>query len=295
MPRVGIIGVGAMGSQMWRRLHELDQPTVVTDANAVALDELHREGATTAADAAELAKQCDVVLLSLPTSAEVEEVALGEGGIASSAAPGALVVDLTSGVPSASRRVAEALAASKVRYIDVGVSGGVGGARAGTLKAMAGGDPHDIEDARFVLALLSSKLWHCGPVGSGHLVKTLLNQSNQAKLMVELEALMVASKAGLDPKLVAEVLDLAVWNMWLFGPDGRQDAGFALSLACKDFDIALRVAAEERVAVPVAAVAQQVLRLASGAAGPDADLVDAVAVWERVAGTQLDSTQEASS
>jgi 3-hydroxyisobutyrate dehydrogenase-like beta-hydroxyacid dehydrogenase len=113
--------------------------------------------------------------------------------------------------------------------------------------------------------------------------------------MVELEALMVASKAGLDPKLVADVLDLPVWNMWLFGADGRQNAGFTLSLACKDFDIALRVAAEERVAVPVAAVAQQVLRLASGAAGPDADLVDAVAVWERIAGTQLGTTQGESS
>jgi 3-hydroxyisobutyrate dehydrogenase-like beta-hydroxyacid dehydrogenase len=80
--------------------------------------------------------------------------------------------------------------------------------------------------------------------------------------------------------------------MWLFGPDGRQNAGFSLALACKDFDIALRVAAEQRVGVPIASVAQQVLRLASGAAGPAADLVDAVAVWERIAGTQLGLTRE---
>jgi 3-hydroxyisobutyrate dehydrogenase len=287
MRQVGMIGTGAMGSQMWRRLHEAGHTAVVTDANTAATEALRREGATVAPDVAQLAKQCDVILLSLPTSAEVDAVALGDGGIASAAAPGTLVVDLTSGVPSASREIAAALARANVRYVDVGVSGGVAGARAGSLKAMAGGDPHDVEAARPVLAQLTSKLWHCGPVGSGHLVKTLLNQSNQAKLMVELEALMVASKAGLDPTLVADVLDLPVWRMWLLGDDGRQKAGFTLSLACKDFDIALRVAAEERVAVPVAAVAQQVLRLASGAAGPDADLVDAVAVWERIAGTRL--------
>jgi 3-hydroxyisobutyrate dehydrogenase len=173
------------------------------------------------------------------------------------------------------------------------VSGGVGGARAGTLKAMAGGDAGDVDDAGAVLDLISAKVWHCGPVGSGHLVKTLLNQSNQAKLMVELEALLVAARAGLDVEQVADVLDLPVWSHWLFGPEGRQPVGFALALACKDFDIALGVAAEEHVAVPVAASAQQVLRLAWGAAGADADLIDAVRVWERIAGTEIAPHAEA--
>jgi 3-hydroxyisobutyrate dehydrogenase len=285
--RVGIIGVGRMGSQIWRRLDEQGLCAAVTDVDPRSLDVLRDEGAPSATNGAELAADCDVLLLSLPTSTEVEDVALGTSGIASTAAVGTLVVDLTSGVPSASRRIAESLSHAGLRYVDVGVSGGVAGARAGTLKAMAGGDARDVDDARPVLDLVTSRLWHCGPVGAGHLVKTLLNQSNQAKLMVELEALLVAAHAGLDPELVADVLDLPVWSHWLFGPEGRQSVGFALALACKDFDIALRVAAEERVAIPLAATAQQVLRLASGAAGPDADLIDAVEVWERIAGTQI--------
>ena len=99
---------------------------------------------------------------------------------------------------------------------------------------------------------------------------------------------MVAAKAGLDAELVADVLDLPVWSSWLFGSTARAPIGFALALACKDFDIALRVAAEEGVAVPLAAVAQQVARLALGHAGPDADLIDTVAVWERAAGARIE-------
>jgi 3-hydroxyisobutyrate dehydrogenase-like beta-hydroxyacid dehydrogenase len=294
MTRVGIIGVGRMGSQIWRRLQEQGLSAAVTDVDRRSVDALRDEGADVASDTAALAAGCEVLLLSLPTSTEVEEVALGASGLASTAAPGTLVVDLTSGVPSSSRRIAEQLARSQIRYVDVGVSGGVGGARAGTLKAMAGGDARDVGDASAVLDLITSKLWHCGPVGSGHLVKTLLNQSNQAKLMIELEALLVAARAGLDVEQVADVLELPVWSHWLFGPEGRQPVGFALALACKDFDIALRVAAEERVAVPLAATAQHVLRLAWGAAGPDADLIDTVRVWEGIAGTRIAPREEGS-
>jgi 3-hydroxyisobutyrate dehydrogenase-like beta-hydroxyacid dehydrogenase len=152
---------------------------------------------------------------------------------------------------------------------------------------MVGGSDADVLRGRQVLDELASRVWHCGPVGSGHTVKTLLNQANQAKLMVELEALLVAARCGIDPNLAADVLDLSVWNHWLLGPEGRQPFGFALALVCKDFDIALRVAAEAGVAVPLAAVAQQMARLALGAVPEGADLIDEVAVWERSAGVAL--------
>ena len=276
-----IIGVGQMGAAMWRRLREQGIDAVVVDANAAATAGLAAEGARTAADPATACATAGTVVLSLPTSVEVETVALGPRGIIEGAAPGTLILDLTSGVPSMSRRIGHALVASGMRYLDIGVSGGVGGARAGALKAMAGGSADDLAAARAVLDLLAARVWHCGPVGAGHLVKTLLNQSNQAKLMVELEALTVATKAGLDPRLVGEVLDTTVWNHWLFGAMGRQTVGFALALACKDLDIALRVAAEEGVSAPVSAAAQQALRLASSIAGPGSDLIDSVGVWEK--------------
>ena len=125
-------------------------------------------------------------------------------------------------------------------------------------------------------------------------MKTLLNQSNQTKLMVELEALMVAAKAGLDPELVADVLELPVWALWLFGSAAREPIGFSLALACKDFDIALGVAAEEGVGVPLAAaLAQQLSRITLGEAGPDADLIDSVTVREHAAGTRIERREGA--
>jgi len=196
-------------------------------------------------------------------------------------------MDLTSGLPSASRRIAAALAGREIRYIDAGVSGGVDGARAGRLKVMVGGAEADVQSGRRVLDELASRVWHCGPVGSGHTIKTLLNLANQAKLMIELEALLVAAHSGIDPHLAGDVLDLAVWNQWVLGPEGRKPFGFALALVCKDFDIALRVAAEEGVAVPLGAAAEQAARMALAVAPEGADLIDEVAVWERLAGVTL--------
>jgi 3-hydroxyisobutyrate dehydrogenase len=293
MGELGIVGVGSMGAQMWHRLRERSCDAVVMDVAPSAVQALVTEGATAAADVADLASRCDTILLSLPTSADVRAVATGPRGIADGARPGTLVVDMTSGAPSASRAIAQDLATTGVRYVDCGVSGGIGGARAGTLKAMVGGDVADVRDAGPALDLLCGRVWHCGPVGAGHLVKTLLNQSNQTKLMVELEALTVAAKAGLDAELVADVLELPVWAHWLFGPAAREPIGFSLALACKDYDIALGVAAEEGVGVPLAALAQQLARITLGEAGPRADLIDSVAVRERAAGTRIERPEGA--
>jgi 3-hydroxyisobutyrate dehydrogenase len=282
--RVGLVGTGKMGAAIWLRLHDRGIDATVLDARLEATAPLAEHGAVVAADLATLAADVDVVLLSLPTSTEVEAVA---GGLAGAVPPGTLVVDLTSGLPSASRRIAAALADHGVRYIDAGVSGGVDGARAGKLKVMVGGAGSDVDDGRALLDELASRVWHCGPVGSGHTIKTLLNLANQAKLMIELEALLVAARSGIDPRLAGDVLDLAVWNQWLLGPEGRRPFGFALALVCKDFDIALRVAAEEGVAAPLGAAAQQAARMALAVAPEGADLIDEVAVWERLSGVTL--------
>jgi 3-hydroxyisobutyrate dehydrogenase len=276
-----------MGTAMWLRLHDRGVDPLVYDNRAEAMAPLAQHGAVTAADPAGLAAEVKTVLLSLPTSAEVEQVAVGPGGLIGAARPGTLVVDLTSGLPAASRQIAGMLNDHSIRYVDAGVSGGVDGARAGALKVMVGGAEDDVNTARGVLDELASRVWHCGPVGSGHTVKTLLNQANQGKLMVELEALLVAARSGIDPHLAADVLDLTVWNHWLLGPDGRRPFGFALALVCKDFDIALRVANESGVPVPLAAAAQQAARLVLRSAPEGADLIDGVAVQEGWAGVAL--------
>ena len=115
-------------------------------------------------------------------------------------------------------RLAETLAERGAEYLDAGVSGGVAGAEAGTLKVMAGGDVATFERARPVLDLLGTRVWHCGAAGTGHAMKTVLNLAAQTKLMAEIESLTLGVKAGLDAHQVAEVLELGVWQHFLLGP-----------------------------------------------------------------------------
>jgi 3-hydroxyisobutyrate dehydrogenase len=284
---VGIIGTGAMGAAMWARLHDQGVTAAVYDVDTAATARLADQGATVHEDAAALAAACDVVVLSLPRSGDVDVATLGERGVAD-AGPGTTVLDTTSGVPSSSRAIAAALAERGVGYADVGVTGGVDGARAGTLLVMAGGRDDVIDAGAWVLELLSRRVVRCGDVGAGHTMKTLLNQANQTKLIAELEALIVATKVGLDPAVTADVLGLTVWQNWLLGDAGRREFGFTLGLANKDFDVAMQVAAEAGIAVPVGAAGHQAMRVARAVAGADADLIEEVGVWERFAGVRIE-------
>jgi 3-hydroxyisobutyrate dehydrogenase len=284
---VGIIGTGAMGAGMWARLHDQGVTAAVHDVDTAATARLAEQGATVHADATELAEACDVVVLSLPRSGDVEQATLGARGVAD-AGPGTTVLDTTSGVPSASRAIGDALADRGVGYADVGVTGGVEGARAGTLLMMAGGRDDVIDAGMGVLELLSRRVVRCGDVGAGHTMKTLLNQANQTKLIAELEALIVATKVGLDPAVTADVLGLTVWQNWLLGDAGRREFGFTLGLANKDFDVAMQLAADAGVAIPVGAAGHQSMRVARAVAGADADLIEEVGVWERFAGVRIE-------
>jgi 3-hydroxyisobutyrate dehydrogenase-like beta-hydroxyacid dehydrogenase len=168
------------------------------------------------------------------------------------------------------------------------VSGGAAGAEAGTLKIMAGGDADVFARARPVLDLLGTRIWHCGPAGTGHAMKTVLNLAAQTKLMAEIESLALGVKAGLDAHQVAEVLELGVWQHFLLGPDGRIPFRFVLGLVGKDFDVAMRLAAERGVPVPVTGAAVQAMRAIRADAGSDADLMEFVGVVERWNDVRLD-------
>ena len=289
--RVGLIGVGAMGAGMWRRLHGLGVTATVFDVRAEAMEAVAREGAPVAGNAGDLAAAADVVLVSVPRSEHVLALTEGPGGIAARGRPGSLVIDLTSGAPTLSRKVASLLADASVTYVDAGVSGGVGGAEAGTLRIMVGADDEAFSRAQPVLTMLGSSIWHCGPIGAGHAMKTLLNLSNQVKMIAEIEALLIGTKAGLDPRQVAEVLGMNVWPHYLLGPDGRRQFGFAMSHFCKDFDVSLGLATDVGVPAPVGAAAQQLMRAARARLsedGHDPDIIEYVSDLERAAGVTID-------
>jgi 3-hydroxyisobutyrate dehydrogenase len=297
MGAVGIVGVGRMGRAMWSRLTDRGFDTVVYDLAAGAREGAAQAGAKVASSPEEIAANARTVVLSLPRSDDVEAAVLGAGGLAAGLAAGggdagpATVLDTTSGRPEVSRRVGAALAAQGVDYLDVGVSGGVAGAAAGALKLMIGGDGAVVARCDDLLAALGPSRWHCGAIGAGHAMKTVLNLAAQTKLMAELEALLLGTAAGLDPDQVADVLGLSVWQTFLLGEGGRRPFGFTLELVGKDFDVAAELAAGHGVAIPVNAAALQQMRTVLRELGPDADLIESVRVTERNAGTRLDETR----
>ena len=289
---LGIIGVGRMGSAMWRHLHGLGHTAVVFDTSDAAVAGLVEEGAPAASSAQDVATRADTIICSLPRSEDVAVALLRDDGVAAGATPGTLVIDTTSGSPSWTRDIAAECATHGVAYVDAGVSGGVHGAGSGNLNIMVGGSEDDFAAAKPVLELLGQSIWHCGAPGTGHAMKTVLNLSNQGKMFLEIEALLVGRAAGLDAHQMAEILGLATWRGFLMGPDGRRQFGFSLGMSCKDYDVGIGVATEEGVPVPTLAAAQQAMHEILEELGPDADIVDYVSVLEHNAHVELPNHAE---
>jgi 3-hydroxyisobutyrate dehydrogenase-like beta-hydroxyacid dehydrogenase len=202
--RVGIIGVGNMGGRLGRRVAAAGDPIVAFDANP---DTLRDCGMTAAASAADLVESVDAVLLSLPDSAIIERVVLGEGGVLAHARVGQVVVDLSTADPRSSVRIHDALAARQVQFLDAGISGGAAAAEKGSLTLMVGGDGAALERVTPVLESFATKIVHMGAPGSGHITKVLNNFLNGVALAATSEVMVAGRRAGLDLDRLLEVLN----------------------------------------------------------------------------------------
>jgi 3-hydroxyisobutyrate dehydrogenase-like beta-hydroxyacid dehydrogenase len=201
---VGIVGVGNMGGRIGRRLSTAGRAPAAFDRDAERLTE---SGLAAASTLAELVERADVILLSLPDSAIIERVVLGEDGIETHCRSGQIVVDLSTASPESTMRIHDALAAKDVAYLDAGISGGAAAAEAGTLTLMVGGSATALEAVRPVLADFSSKIVHMGASGSGHVAKVLNNFLNGVSLAATAEVMVAARKAGLDLERFLDVVN----------------------------------------------------------------------------------------
>jgi 3-hydroxyisobutyrate dehydrogenase len=274
--KVGFIGTGTMGQPMLANLVKHGFAVVAYDIVPAALDAAVRLGAARAGTAREAAASCDLVITMLPSSANVESVYLGEGGILEAAPPGRLCVDMSTIDPGTSQRVAARLRERGLRFLDAPVSGGVGGGVAGTLAIMAGGDLGDLEEARPALAAMGTNIIHVGGIGAGEVAKLCNNLISGSALIAVAEAFRIGEAFGVDPQILTNVIAKssgATWVMEHMHPvpgivDGaassRQYApGFMTDLMAKDLGLAVSAAREKRVPVVVAPAAQQLYRMAS--------------------------------
>lgn len=197
-------------------------------------------------DIATLMAQVDVVILSLPTSAIVERVVLGEDGVLAHGRPGQTVIDTTTAEPDSTRKLAQALEVAGLAFIDAPVSGGSAGANEGTLTMMLGGDAAAISKMDGVLDALSAKRVHVGPIGAGHTAKLLNNLLCGAHLILAGEAARVARSAGLDLEQIFAGINAGSgrsaatevnYPRWIF-PQAF-DSGFTMKLMRKDIGLAM--------------------------------------------------------
>lgn len=205
-PRIGFIGIGLMGRPMVLRLLLANYGVRVWNRSPDKVAEVAAAGAVPCTSPAELARESDVILLSLANTRAVESVA-GDDDFLAALDPGSIVVDLSSISPETTRTLASRAAeASGASWIDAPVSGGVPGAETGDLVIMAGGDPKALERAREVLAPLSKRITHMGPSGAGQTAK-LCNQIIVGCNVTAIgEAFRLARAAGVDAALLPDAL-----------------------------------------------------------------------------------------
>jgi 3-hydroxyisobutyrate dehydrogenase len=276
MMKIGFIGTGTMGQPMLANLVKKGFDVVAFDIVPAALDAAERLGAARAGSIREAAADCDLVITILPSSGNVEVAYLGTGGIIEGAQTGRLCIDMSTIDPGTSQRVAARLKERGIRFLDAPVSGGVGGATAGTLAIMVGGEAGDLEEARPVLAAMGSNIIHVGPVGAGEVAKLCNNLISGTALIAVAEAFRIGEAFGVDPQILTNVIAKssgATWVMEHMHPvpgivegaaSSRQYApGFMTDLMAKDLGLAVGAAREKRVPVILAAAAQQLYRMAS--------------------------------
>jgi 3-hydroxyisobutyrate dehydrogenase len=292
---IAFLGLGAIGRPMAARVAGSGLPLTVWNRTASRAADFAKEfGAKHAATPADAARQADVVVTCMPTSQDVASLLDGPDGLLAGLGDGATLIDCTSGDPSTSRKIRDALAEKNVGYIDAPVSGGTTGAEKGTLTIMVGGDAAVLERARPVLETFGQKIVHCGDVGAGDAVKAVNNAFLATHILAAAEGLAALVKMGVDPKVALDVINAS---------SGRSNASmnlipervitrkfprtFRLALLEKDVGIAAEVARDTRVPAPILQLTADLFRIARSEFGEVADHVEAVKMVEQWAGVEI--------
>lgn len=292
--KIGYIGLGRMGLPMAERLLQAGHALTVHNRSQAAVERLVAKGAQKAASPKEVASQVEVLFTCLLTPAQCEQIFLGEQGAIHGARAGQIFVDMATIDPMTTRKIAQALAAKGVAFIDAPISGGPNGAEAGTLSIMAGGDPAAFEKVRPLLEALGKKIFHMGPVGNGVSTKIcnqILTGTNHALVA---EAMVLGTKLGLDPQRLFDVLKVssgqsnslerAVPNYILPRKFG---AAYSVEGIIKDLECAIHTAKSCGVRLLLPTIAQQMYQETRGLGHGEKDVAAVVLPMEAIAGVEV--------
>ncbi len=212
--KIAFIGLGNMGGPMALNLHKAGHEVRAFDLSQPARDKLAADGVAIATDAIAAVQGAEAVITMLPASQHVEGLFLGQGQLLAQLPAGTLVIDCSTIAAATSRKVAEAAQAKGVQFIDAPVSGGTGGAIAGTLTFMVGGDAAVLERARPLLEKMGANIFHAGSVGAGQTAKICNNMLLGILMAGTSEAIALGVANGLDPKVLSEIMRRSSGGNW---------------------------------------------------------------------------------
>jgi 3-hydroxyisobutyrate dehydrogenase len=270
--KIGFVGLGHMGGPMARNLlkagHTLRAYDVAPEAVKILAADKNVEVATSAIDCA---RGTEMVITMLPSSPHVRSAYGGDYGILAGVAPGTRLIDCSTIDPLTAREVAMDAKARHCPMVDAPVSGGVGGAEAGTLTFMVGGDTADFEAAKPVLQAMGKNIVHCGGAGNGQVAKICNNMMLAIEMIATSEGMTLASKLGMDPRVFASIVNTSSGRCWSSDtynpfpgvlenvPASRGYAGgFGADLMLKDLTLVADAAKAARHPVMLGALAQQI-------------------------------------
>lgn len=269
MALVAFIGLGNMGGPMAINLLKAGHKVQAFDLSQEALAQVQAEGAVVASSAAQAVKGAEFIISMLPAGKHVAGLYLGEQGVAADIDKNALVLDCSTIDAATARQVGAGLAAQGIAFIDAPVSGGVGGAKAGTLTFIVGGSDANFARAKTVLEAMGKNLFHAGDVGAGQVAKICNNMLLSILMAGTSEALQLGIDNGLDPKVLSDIMLKSSgrnWTLELYNPcpdvlpnvpsSNNYQGGFMVDLMAKDLGLAAECAQLSQSATPMGALAR---------------------------------------
>jgi len=282
--RIAFIGLGNMGGPMAANLVKAGHSVAAFDMSKPAVDRIVAAGGESAASANAAATDAEAIVTMLPAGQHVRQVYLGDQGLLKAAKPGTLIIDSSTIDVATARDVHAAAKSARIDFLDAPVSGGVGGATAGTLTFMVGGEDAAFQRAKPILEKMGKNIFHAGGAGNGQAAKICNNMLLAISMIGTCEAFVLAEKLGLDHETLFKISSTASGQCWSLtsycpvpgpvpaSPANRDyQAGFTAAMMLKDLKLAQSAAQAAGAATPLGAQATALYTLfeSAGAGGRD--------------------------
>jgi len=281
--RIGFIGLGAMGGNMAKNLLKKGFKLLVYDVEETALKEVTKEGGYGATSVKEVAENCDIVLLSLPTSEIVKEVCLE---LIKNMRKGSIIIDMSTTDIAITEEIGLKAREKGIEFLDAPVSGGPEGAKAATLTIMVGGKREIFEECHEIFKALGKEIYYIGDVGSGQKIKLVNQILVGIHFAATAEAVFFGKRLGLDPKLIFEVISKSAGNSFIFSKSLPQiikedyNTGWRVRLTHKDLWLALKAGEKYNIPLPLSSLAANLHNSAMAKGFKDLDPACLIKVFE---------------